>query len=202
MPLTSQLSLPLNVILLGEQDVSVLSAVVLTAKQMWVVTVWERRIRTYLLLWQHLQLKYFGGLKALGRSQLVPAHWKRLLKKCEIHNQETWHNIPYQNRFLKRTIKTPFSPLPFASLATFAYIFIPLVISCILCPSERISMTLTKLHNTPVNTILIMKIAKWRLKLLFTQVKHRSSLEFSIQRCLHVFSHLKFLIWAQLQFLL
>lgn len=32
-----------------------------------------------------------------------PSTLEEIIKKCKIHNQETWRNIPYQNRFLKRT---------------------------------------------------------------------------------------------------
>lgn len=80
-PLTSWLSSFLNVSLLGEWDVSVLFVMLLLTKtHTWEVTVWEQRTRTYLLHWQHLRLKCFQGLSALWRSQLVPAHWKKLLK--------------------------------------------------------------------------------------------------------------------------
>lgn len=48
-------------------------------------------------------VEIFWRFESTRKVTAGPSTLKEIIKKSEIHNQETWHNIPYQNRFLKRT---------------------------------------------------------------------------------------------------
>lgn len=102
-PLTSRLPPSLNVNLLGEWDVSVLYVVLLPAKRARGRSQVGNRGQGLLpAALATSAVEMFWRFECTLKVTAGPSTLEEIIKKLKIHNQETWHNIAYQNRFLRR----------------------------------------------------------------------------------------------------
>lgn len=100
--LTSWLSPSLNVNPLGEWGFSVLFVVLLPAKWMCGRSQFGNGGKDLPAALATSAVEMFWRFECTLKVTAGPRTLEEIIKKCKIHNQETWHNIPYQNRFLKR----------------------------------------------------------------------------------------------------
>lgn len=101
--LTSRLSPSLNVSPLGEGGVSVLFVVLLSAKWTCGRSQFGNGGKDLPAALATSAVEMFWRFECTLKVTAGPSTLEEIIEKCKIHNKETWHNIPYQNRFLKRT---------------------------------------------------------------------------------------------------